>query len=216
MIVELVRYRDPGSTTTSTHVERQKSVRSFTVGISQGPDGDRYPRVSINTPSKHSSVGLRPDGVTEVEVFDDLVHDAREQSVLTHDEGWIKTVVPRSMKRKLHAIAVYGPDRGLSVDTDVVRRALGEYLERYDFSRLPDDVTGDGWVDRDDPDCPRCGRDVAGVSVNGPSEAFVSPCGCRVPHSLLTIDRDRSATDADVAAAVSDFAFDGDVEGGDA
>ncbi len=35
------------------------------------------------------------------------------------------------------------------------------------------------------PDCPACGRPVWVVTVNGPSDATASPCGCSVPPGSL-------------------------------
>ncbi|WP_226006071.1 hypothetical protein [Natrinema salinisoli] len=41
------------------------------------------------------------------------------------------------------------------------------------------------------PDCPHCGRPVTAISVVGPTEAYVSPCGCEIAPGLLATGFER-------------------------
>ncbi|MFC3959033.1 hypothetical protein [Halovivax cerinus] len=47
----------------------------------------------------------------------------------------------------------------------------------YGYPRKPE------WA----PDCPRCGGPILGVTVAGPGVSQVTPCGCRVPPSVIEI-----------------------------
>lgn len=122
--------------------ERQTDVRSVTVSLSSNQDGDTYPRIGINSPSHHRSVGLREEGPVEIQLFDDDVHEARlRSSVCGPDEAWIQVVVNREYKRALHTVADYCLDgSGLHTIGDVVQRAIEQYLEGVDFGNAPEEV----------------------------------------------------------------------------
>lgn len=140
MILELTRLdRDTGFEHTE-HIERVHDVRSVSVSICQGPDGDHYPRLHISKPSASESLGLRPEGVTEATLFDDDVHKARDGFVVGPQEAWLRTVINRDVERRLDAIAQYDPDKDVVTIGEVVDQALEVYLEDYDASRLPEDV----------------------------------------------------------------------------
>lgn len=144
MIAELLAHE--GGEHFPDSVRRQRDVRSVRVKLSQGPDGDVYPRVGINTPGGYSSIGLRPDGPFELELFDERVHDTRSGSTCGVDERWMRTTVPEQWKKAIFAIAHHrleGPD--LSTEGDVIRHALETYLEQHvDLRELPDEMRPTG------------------------------------------------------------------------
>ncbi|WP_169330921.1 hypothetical protein [Natronococcus occultus] len=46
-------------------------------------------------------------------------------------------------------------------------------------------MTGDAADASSRPDCPLCGRPIAMVTLTGPTDGVVSPCGCRVVPDVL-------------------------------
>ncbi|MFB1065406.1 MULTISPECIES: hypothetical protein [unclassified Natrinema] len=50
---------------------------------------------------------------------------------------------------------------------------------------MADESSGRGGSSRSHPDCPRCGEPVATLTVIGPEDGYVGPCGCHMPPELL-------------------------------
>lgn len=144
MIAELLEH-ESDSEHFPDRIARQHGVRSVKVMLAHGPDGEKYPRVGISTPGRYSSVGLREDGPTQLELFDEQVHDTRSGSTADVDERWIRTVVPSEWKSALFAIAHYRlEDPEIVTEGDVIRLAIETYLrEHVDLRELPEDVRPD-------------------------------------------------------------------------
>ncbi|WP_226039014.1 hypothetical protein [Natrinema sp. DC36] len=50
---------------------------------------------------------------------------------------------------------------------------------------MADESSGKGGSSRSHPDCPRCGEPVATLTVIGPEDGYVGPCGCHMPPEML-------------------------------
>ncbi|WP_394342960.1 hypothetical protein [Natrinema altunense] len=68
--------------------------------------------------------------------------------------------------------------------TEVAMTGHDEWVDPASTRTEPADEAADA-TDWSLPDCPACGRPVWVVTVNGPSDATASPCGCSVPPGSL-------------------------------
>lgn len=153
MIAEILEHESDAPTFPDS-LRRLRGVRSVSVELVQGPDGDHYPRVGISTPGGYSSRGLRADGPERIELFDDVVHEKRSGSTADVGESWIRAVVSDQVLRALHLIA-YHRLEGTDVhgEDDVIRLALETYLrEHADLHELPDRDLPEGFAELFEPD----------------------------------------------------------------